>query len=240
MAKFRKISKQTKDRYRKEILRDFEKIKSNRDLYDSLPTRKKLIFKAYDSKPWENFYKVDGKRFYDYGGLVKNVVQQIAPLIPELKGRDLDTLPKDTKRMVKDFLSKTTQTEKKDLWKRSDFNTSIFVPRKDFNRSGKLKAYKMAEGGRLDVLNMIKQLEKSGFSLNVNSSSKNAFQRLENWEQKQKEELLKTLKPDQKIVIRHEIKIDPFKKVIVINTKSSKAETWGDTDTNQPVVNAST
>jgi len=239
MAKFRKISKQTKDRYRKEILRDFEKIKSNRDLYESLPTRKKLIFKAYDSKPWENFYKVDGKRFYDYGGMVKNVVDKISPLVPELKGRDLDTLSRDNKRLVKDLLKRSTQTEKKELWERSDFNTSLFVPRKDFNRSGKLKAYKMAEGGRLDVLNMIKQLEKSGFVLNVNNSGKNAFQRLEDWEQKQKDRLLKTLKPDQKIVIRHQIKIDPFKKVIVVNTKSSKADTWGDTDSNQPVPDAS-
>ena len=232
--KLRKISNKTRARYRKEILRDFEKIKASPDLYAGLPTRKKLIYKAYASKPWENFYKVDGKRRYDYGGLVSQVIDQVRPILPELKGRDLDTLPKDQKRIVKDLLSKTTQTQKVAMWQPSNFNTSLYVPRKDFSRSGKLKAYKLKEGGKLDVLQTIKQLERAGFKFQLNNSQKDALRRFEEFERQAIDKRQPFLKPGEKIVIRHEIKLDPFKKVVVINTKNSKAETWGDTDRNVP------
>jgi hypothetical protein len=76
-------------------------------------------------------------------------------------------------------------------------------------------------------------LQKKGFNIDVDGKrGSSALKTLQDYERKQKDKNARDLEPGQKFVIRHQIKIDPFKKKIVIDTKESKSETWGDTDTN--------
>ena len=235
MAKFRKIKQSTKDRYRREILRDFEKIKSSPDLYDSLSTRKKLIYKAYEKKPWEKIYRLEGKQFYDYGGAFANMVDKdLAKDFPELqKTRNLDKVfnTPQLRSIVKRYLANQVETEFLPTWQRQDFSTSLAV-----QKGGKLQTYKIADGTSLDFAKQLKQLQKKGFSIDVDGKKgSSALKSLQDFERKQKDKNARDLEPGQKFVIRHQIKIDPFKKKIFIDTKESNSETWGDTDRNVSV-----
>jgi len=232
MAKFRKIKQSTKDRYRREILRDFDKIKSSPDLYDSLSTRKKLIYKAYEKKPWDKIYRLEGKQFYDYGGAFANMVNKdLAKDFPELqKTRNLDKVfnTPQMRSIIKRYLANQVETEFLPTWQRQDFTTSLAVQKGD-----KLKTYKIDDGTALDVTKKLKQLKKAGFKIDVNGKAGfKAIKVLQDYERDQKDKNAKDLEPGQKFVIRHQIKIDPFKKKIVINTNESTSEVWGDTDTN--------
>jgi len=232
MAKFRKIKQSTKDRYRREILRDFEKIKSSPDLYDSLSTRKKLIYKAYEKKPWENIYRLEGKQFYDYGNAFSNLVNKdLRKDFPELqKTRNLDKVfnTPQLRSIIKSYLANQVETEFLPTYQRQDFSTSLSV-----QKGGKLQTYKITDGTALDFSKQLKELQKKGFNIDVDGKrGSSALKTLQDYERKQKDKNARDLEPGQKFVIRHQIKIDPFKKKIVIDTKESKSETWGDTDTN--------
>lgn len=234
MAKFRKIKQSTKDRYRREILRDFEKIKSSPDLYSSLSTRKKLIYKAYEKKPWENTYRLEGKQFYDYGGVFTNLVEKrLKPDFPELeKTRNLDKVfnTPQYRELLKTFLAKQTKTEFLPTWKPQDFSTSLSV-----QKGGKLQTYKIADGTALDFANQLKQLQKRGFKIDVDGQGgRDALRLIQQFERARKDKLGKNLAPGQKVVIRHQLQIDPFKKKVIVKTKDSKAEVWNDTDRNKP------
>jgi len=232
MAKFRKIKQSTKDRYRREILRDFEKIKSSPDLYDSLSTRKKLIYKAYEKKPWENIYRLEGKQFYDYGNAFSNLVnKQLSKDFPELqKTRNLDkvfTSPQQ-RELIKTVLAKQTRTEFLPTWQRQDFSTSLSV-----QKGGKLQTYKVGDGTALDFTRQLKELQKKGFKIDVDGQGgRDALRLIQQFERARKDKLGKNLAPGQKVVIRHQLQIDPFKKKVIVKTKDSKAEVWNDTDRN--------
>ena len=234
MAKFRKIKQSTKDRYRREILRDFDKIKSSPELYDSLSTRKKLIYKAYEKKPWENTYRLEGKQFYDYGGAFSNLVnKRLKDDFPELQQtRNLDKVfnTPQLRDIIKTVLSKQTKTEFLPTWKSQDFTTSLAV-----QKGGKLQTYKVGDGTALDFTRQLEELKKRGFKVDVDGKGgRDALRLIQEYERGKKDKLGKNLAPGQKVVIRHQLQIDPFKKKVIVSTKNSKAEVWNDTDRNAP------
>jgi len=234
MAKFRKIKQSTKDRYRREILRDFDKIKSSPELYDSLSTRKKLIYKAYEKKPWENIYRFEGKQFYDYAGAFSNLVnKRLKDDFPELqKTRNLDKVfnTPQLRDIIKTVLAKQTKTEFLPTWKSQDFTTSLSV-----QKGGKLQTYKVGDGTALDFTRQLEELKKRGFKVDVDGKGgRDALRLIQQYERGKKDKLGKNLAPGQKVVIRHQLQIDPYKKKVIVSTKNSKAEVWNDTDRNAP------
>jgi len=180
--------------------------------YKTLSTREKRIYQAQITRPWENTFYFQGKRFYDYTGTLKDL------LFPTTGG-DRNLTNYYTKRDLEEIIENNVRFQKNDPFRQSWYSSE----------NGKdLKFYKTKTDGTIKLIEKLKKMQNAGYSVEVDGQfGTAAIQRLRDFEREVQEEnnVQNRIKNQQPVTLRidYSIKINPFKKIINVDT--SKA-TW--------------
>lgn len=227
-----------KDGAKSFVKANFDDIRKGNLPYDNLTAQEKRIYRGLNNRSFENIYTFQGKRFYDPTGAVRFALDPI----PDLKGkRNLTNLLSE-----KDFLSFFDKNRTTTRKIQEALNTSFY----EFEKGSKKQYYRDKAGTLLDMVSRLKQFEKQGFSIqvivsklfkdskmiNINKGDilfgPNAIAYLRNYESDALQEAQADAKPGEQVklqVVYDEIKINPYRKTILIDTRKAQINDLAET-----------
>lgn len=179
--------------------------------YKSLSTREKKIYQAQVTRPWENTFYFKGKRFYDYTGTLKDLV------FPVTNG-DRNLTNYFTERDLMELIKDNVRFQKNDPFRQSWYESE---------QGQDLKFYRTKTDGTIKLIEKLKKMQKAGYTINVDGQyGSQAIQRLKDFEKEVQEEnnIQNRIKNQQPVTLRidYDIQINPFKKIINVDTKKAK------------------
>jgi len=204
----------------------FEDIKKGSLPYESLTKQEKQIFKGLNNRSFENVFTYGKERFYDPTGTLRASLDNL----PNLKGKR--NLTNFLKR--EDFLSLfdnyvTTTKKIQDA-----LNNSFY----EFDKGKGKKFYRNKYGTLLDMVSKLKSFEKKGYQVQVLTKEGNnlfgaeAVSYLREFENKELDKLQGKKKPGEKVklqILYPDIKINPYRKTIVIDSRKAEVNDFEET-----------
>jgi len=196
---------------------NLEAIKRGDIPYESLTTREKQVFKGFTNPSQKNTFYFQGQRVYDPSGALRKILDTD----PITQGKQkLDNLitPDFAKTLFQSQLP--SQAKKIDNW---NVSQKIF-------KGGKKLNYITRQGDNLDVIARLNRFLKQGYKIKVNDQQgKAALEFLRKFENKKIQEKLKDRKSGNVQVWYQEIRFNPDKKEISLDTKKTEVIDFDDT-----------
>lgn len=205
---------------------NFDDIRKGNLPYDNLTAQEKRIYRGLNNRSFENIYTFQGKRYYDPTGALRFALDND----PNLRGkRNLTNLLSE-----KDFRSFFDQNQTTTRKIQEALNTSFY----EFEKGSKKQYYRDKAGTLLDMVSRLKQFEKQGFYVEAIDKNGNiligadAIAYLRTYESDALQKAQAKAKPGEQVklqVVYDEIKINPYRKTILIDTRKAQINDLAET-----------